>query len=181
MGDKRFYTIRELEEAVNRTAATLYAFMRSNDEVKQFFKDHRQERSKGGYVYDEEALNRLKNQYMVENAVPVGENENETAENPNITPPVNDEAATSAELEEIRGRFAALQADFEEANKEIALLRRENALKNDEIARLNGDIDYLKGLINLEKQEKAQLYLRLPPPRQSIGEKLKSIFKKNKE
>ena len=172
MGDKRFYTIRELEEAVNRTAATLYAFMRSNDEVKQFFKDHRQERSKGGYVYDEKALERLKNQYGVSNGVGRADYEDENAEIPLDSPvPTADDAAKAAleaELNDLKGKYAALQADLEAIKGEKAELLRQNGLKTDEISHL----------LLLLSQEKAEKQALLPPPRRTIGERIKGLFKK---
>lgn len=167
MSNNRFYTIKELTIEVNRTAATLYNYMRSNPD---FFKAHRQERSKGGYVYDEEALNCLKNQYGVSVAVPVGEEKEEEPANPQTDPPPSpDIEALQQELEAEKAKNQALQADFDKANGEIDGLKRENGFKNEEIQRL-------LLIIQQEKQEKAQIMLMLPPPRKTIGEKIKALF-----
>lgn len=147
--------------------------MRSNPD---FFKAHRQERSKGGYVYDEEVLKNLKNHFMVFDVVPDGEENGEKKENPDINAPILEEngrllaeiAALTAELEAERAKNQALQADFEKVEGERVELLRQNGLKTDEI----------NHLLLLLSQEKAEKQALLPPPRRSIGQTIKNIFKK---
>lgn len=168
----RLYTIKEIENIVGRTAATIYAYMRADEETKLFFTEHRQIRSKGGYLYDEEALERLKNQYGVSNGVGRADFESEDGEIPiDTAAPAADDAAKSAleaELEELKGKYAALQADFERVDGERVELLRQNGLKTEEI----------NHLLLLLSQEKAEKQALLPPPRQSIGQRIKNLFKK---
>jgi hypothetical protein len=175
MDDKRFYTIKELTKEVDRTAATIYAFMRSDIEIQQFFYQHRQENTKGGYIYDEEALNCLKKRFGVASVEGIGENFSDNAKNPLPSlPPIDDELRQmskekerlSAELEELKGKFEALQADFEKVEGERVELLRQNGLKTDEI----------NHLLLLLSQEKAEKQALLPPPRQTIGERIKKLF-----
>lgn len=175
MNDKRFYTIKELTKEVDRTAATIYAFMRSNNDIQQFFYQHRQENTKGGYIYDEEALNCLKKRFVA-SVEGIGENFSDDANSPLLTAlPIDDELRQmsqekerlSAELEEMKGKFEALQADFEKVEGERVELLRQNGLKTDEI----------NHLLLLLSQEKAEKQALLPPPRRTIGEKIKALFK----
>lgn len=177
MDDKRFYTIKELTKEVDRTAATIYAFMRSDNDIQQFFYQHRQENTKGGYIYDEEALNCLKKRFGVASVEGIGEKFSNDANSPLLTaPPIDDELRQmtkekerlSAELEEMKGKFKALQADFEKVEGERVELLRQNGLKTDEI----------NHLLLLLSQEKAEKQALLPPPRRTIGEKIKSLFRR---
>ena len=168
----RFYTIKELEEIVGRTSATLYAYIRSNEETKEFFANHRQERAKGGYLYDSEALQRLKIKFGVEDGVGQEDFEIEDGEITKHSPvPTNDDEeskksaeleALSAELEDLKGKYEALQADFARVDGERVDLLRQNG-----------------NLLLLLSQEKAEKQALLPPPRKTIGERIRSIFKRS--
>lgn len=170
MSEKRFYTIKELQKEIDRTAATIYNFIRSSEETKAFFNQHRRENSKGGYIYDEEVLKLLKNKYLVANDQHKQDLETESGENPQTQPPAPQEkgdnsqemAELAAELEELLEKYAALKADFDKIEAE-----------KDELLRQNGN------LLLLLSQEKAEKQALLPPPRKSIGERLKSIFHKS--
>ena len=175
--ESKFYSIKDLCEAVNRTPATLYAFMRSSDEEKRFFAEHRQVRTKGGYVYDEAALSRLKQQYqLVEDGVGIGDNLNAEEAIPIETPSSEEAnalreevARLTAEVEALKGENAALKRDFTKAEGErVELLARE--------ARRNEDFNHLLMLFAQEKAEKQAL---LPPPRKTIGERIKGLFKRD--
>jgi len=134
--ESKFYSIKDLCEAVNRTPATLYAFMRSSDEEKRFFAEHRQVRTKGGYVYDEAALSRLKQQYqLVEDGVGIGDNLNAEEAIPIETPSSEEAnalreevARLTAEVEALKGENAALKRDFTKAEGEgLNCLREKRA------------------------------------------------------
>lgn len=172
MSEKRFYTIKELQKEIDRTAATIYNFIRSSEETKAFFNQHRRENSKGGYIYDEEVLKLLKNKYLVANDLPQQDLEKESGENPQTQPPAPQEkgdnsqemAALSAELEELLEKYAALKADFDKVEAEKAELLRQNG-----------------NLLLLLSQEKAEKQALLPPPRKSIGKKLKELFRRKED
>jgi len=172
------YTIKEVEIIVNRTAPTIYTYMRSDDDTRSFFAEHRQKRQKGGYLYDDEAIERLKNRFGVADGVPVGEIENENGNNPILSPAPSTEIdrlsrendALSVELEDLKGKYQALQGDFDRVNGQMVELLRQNALKDDEINRL-------LLIIQEEKQEKKQIMLMLPPPKKTIGERIKALFR----
>lgn len=172
MSELQFYTIKELTKEVNRTAATIYNYMRSDEETKRFFVEHRRENTKGGYVYDEKVLERLKNKYLIEGGAGTQKNFSADSENPISTAPHGEEITRlsaeierlTAELEETSGKCAALQSDLEKADAERAELLRQNG-----------------NLLLLLSQEKAEKQALLPPPRRSIGERIKNLFKKNEE
>ena len=172
------YTIKEVEIIISRTAPTIYAYMRSDDETRSFFAEHRQKRQKGGYLYDDEAIERLKNRFGVADGVPVGEIENENGDFPLSVPAPSTEidrlsrenVALSVELEDLKGKYQALQSDFDRVNGQMVELLRQNALKDDEINRL-------LLIIQEEKQEKKQIMLMLPPPKKTIGERIKALFR----
>lgn len=175
MDNTRLYTIKELTKEVNRTAATIYSFIRSSEETQQFFYKHRKENTKGGYIYDEEALNCLKNRFGVASVEGIGDNFSDDAKSPLPTPPVNDDELRqmseekerlSAELEDLKGKYEALQADFEKVEGERVELLRQNGLKTDEISHL----------LLLLSQEKAEKQALLPQPRRTIGDKIKALF-----
>lgn len=153
----RYYTIKELCNLVDRTAPTIYAYMKKDEETKSFFVNHRKVSTKGGYLYDEEVLELLKNQYSVSDAVTHGEKETEKQENPHTNPaPIPDNEAILKELEEVKAKYAALQTNF------------------DELLRQNGNLSDSLKTINLilaqEKKEKLELQKQLeelkmlPPP-----------------
>ena len=81
--------------------------------IQQFFYQHRQENTKGGYIYDEEALNCLNNRFGVASVEGTGENSSDDAKNPLLSPcpPIDDELRQmseekerlSAELKEMKG------------------------------------------------------------------------------
>lgn len=165
----RLYTIKELEEIVGRTSATLYAYMRSDAETKDFFANHRQERTKGGYLYDDDVLLRLKNRFSVEDSVGQGDYEAENPENPQTKPLYQYEIeALTAELEDLKGKYNALQADFARVDGERAELLKQNGLQTEQM-------NHLLLLLSLEKQEKQAL---LPQPRKTIGERIRNLFKR---
>ena len=159
----RLYTIKEIEEIIERTPATIYAYMRIDKETKSFFEEHRQKRKKGAYLYDEEAVERLKNQFAVENAVGEAFSEEESGEILNDSAPVLQLQATIEELsrqnEELQGKLKELQARLDESEEERKKL-----------------IDAQGGLLLIIQQEKAEKQLLLPPP--SFVERVKRFFKK---
>lgn len=163
----RFYTLKEITKIVDRSQQTIYALIRTD---RDYFDFHRQTSTKGGYKYDEEAVERIKNHFGVSNVVGEGDFEGENDEIPNDSGPLPQEndnlsqeiASLSAELEEMKGKYAALQADFDKVEAEKAELLRQNG-----------------NLLLLLSQEKAEKQALLPTPRKSIGERLKSLFHKD--
>ena len=165
----RLYTIKELEEIVGRTPATLYAYMRSDAETKDFFANHRQERRKGAYLYDDDALQRLKIRFCVEDRVGIGSLKTENPEIPQTMPQYQPEnEALTAELEDLKGKYEALQADFARVEGERAELLKQNGV-------LTEQMNHLLLLLSMEKQEKQAL---LPQPRKTIGERIRNFFKR---
>ena len=154
------YTIKEISEIIDRKPAMIYNYFK---EDKAFYNSHRQARKKGGYIYDEEALERLKNRSGVENVVDRDIKESEKKEIPIISLPSNDE-----DIQEKNEKIAELEKVNEELRGEISRLKNEN----EELLRQNGAI------LLLLSQEKSEKNALLPPPKKSIGEKMKSIFKK---
>lgn len=163
------YTIKEIETIIHRTAPTIYAFMRSDEEMRKFFNQHRQERQRGGYLYDDDAIELLKMRFCVEDDGAIGANGNAESDIPLCIPPMatqidelsQEKERLTAELEDLKGKLELLQEEFDKVKAE-----------NSELLRQNGN------LLLLLSQEKAEKQALLPAPRRSIGERLKSIFKK---
>ena len=171
------YTIQQLREVSGTSEKATRNLFKSNKELKNLAMSHIV-RNLNRVFYDEIIYEwfveryKEKNRLLMENEVGESKKEEDKEANPiSNAPPIDEIAALATELGEIKGKFEALQADFEEANKEIERLRNENNLKNEEIQRL-----FL--IIQQEKQEKAQVMLMLPPPKQTIGERIKGLFKK---
>lgn len=190
------YSIKEITKIVDRTEQSIYAYIRTEQD---FFNEHREKHSKGGYRYDEEAIKRLKKRFGVEDGEGIGENFSKDANSPLLTaPPIDDELRQmsqekerlSAELEEMKGKYETIQTAFKGKDGEIEHLKRENQALQANFKKANGELDDLKRengfkseeiqrlllIIQQEKQEKAQIMLMLPPPRKSIGEKIKALF-----
>lgn len=157
------YTIKELAAAIDRRPAMIYNYFNESDESKAFYYTHREARKKGGFLYDDEVLERLKKRVGVEDAVGVGIKETEGKEVPIITAPTIDN-----DIQEKNEKIAELEKVNGELRGEISRLMDENK----ELMRQNSTILYL---LSQEKSEKQAL---LPPPRESIGKRIKSIFKK---
>lgn len=167
----REYTIREITGIVDRTEATLYSYMREDTD---FFEAHRRKQTKGGYLYDEKAVERLKMRCGVSLGVVEGIFKTEDGENPQHTAPANEELeALKSKLEEITNKYEALQADFARVEGERVELMRQNGLRSEEI-------NHLLLLISQEKAEKEKIMLMLPTPRKTIGERIRELFRKNR-
>lgn len=146
----RFYTIKEMKTIINRTEPTIYNYIRKD---ASFFEEHRIKQNKGGYLYDEIAVERLKSLLCVANGEGKPISSDEGQEIPHITPPV-------AELEELRGKYEALKKDFERVEAERKQLLEQNG-----------------NLLLLLSQEKAEKQALLPAPRRTIGERIRNFFK----
>ena len=156
------YTIKQLSEMTGYSIASLYSYMRTDEETKRFFyEEHREQRTKGGNLYDDAALERLKNHFGARNDVAQGILENEE-------PPIPDDTAPGIDDKDII--ITAIKADLERERAEKAILLEQIS----ELQRQNGN---LLLLLNQEKQEKQAL---LPQPRQhkTIGERIKGLFQK---
>lgn len=154
----RLYTIKEITEIVNRTEPTIYAYMRKDAD---FFNSHRITQKKGCYLYDELAVERLKNNYAVSNGVENGISQNEDGEILQHAAPVDmrENDAIKAELAELKAKYAELEARFQAAEAERKQLLEQNG-----------------NLLLLLSQEKAEKQKLLPPPR--ISERIKNLFRK---
>ena len=155
------YTVRELGEIIGRKPAMIYNYF---NEDRDFFYSHRQMGS-NGYIYDDEVLERLKLRIGVSNGVVEGNSKSKDEESPQPTSPVdvreNNEAfeAVKAELQELKNKYEELQARMEQVEAERKQLLEQNG-----------------HLLLLLSQEKAEKQLLLPPPRKTIGERIRSLF-----
>jgi len=156
------YTMKQLCEIVDRTQSMLYNYIKTD---KEYFESHRRKDSKKGFLYDEEALLRIKEKIGVLNGVAWG-NPNEEDENiPLDTPPSSlpQEEETKQELERLKEKYAELQAELEKVEAERKQLLEQNG-----------------SLLLLLSQEKAEKQKLLPKPRKTIGERIRALFRKNR-
>lgn len=180
------YTAKDLLEVSETSLQSINKLFKSNSELRELATEHRIVKNRNVF-YDEiiyewfcNRYGKQKNKDGVEDGEDIGENKTEGANRPLLTAPTNDDELRqitdekerlSAELEEMKGKFEALQADFEKVEGERVELLRQNGLKTDEI----------NHLLLLLSQEKAEKQALLPPPRRTIGEKIKALFKRDKE
>jgi len=169
------YRISDLMEISGTTERATRQLFKSNEELRKLKVEHTIKKQNKVY-YDDTILNwfvayyNFKNRPLVSNDMPPQENRTESEKNPEHSPAISDEVKQmAAEIEELKRKNQALQADFEKANGEIVDLKNEIASKSNEIAQL-------LLIIQQEKQEKSKIMLMLPPPRRSIGERIKSLF-----
>ena len=158
------YTVKELGNIIGRKPAMIYNYF---NEDRSFFYSHREMGSNGGYVYDDEVLERLKIKVGVSNGEAGGEIKKEDEENPNITRPIP--SKTNEELESVKAELEDIKVKYADAKETI--LKLETELK--EMRENNGN--FLLWLLTQEKLEKQKL---LPPPRKTIGERIRGLFHK---
>lgn len=154
------YTMKQLCEIVDRTQSMLYNYIKAD---KEYFESHRRKDSKKGFLYDEEALMRIKEKIGVSNDVVWGNSNEENQNIPLDTPPSNlpQEEETKTELEKLKEENAKLKEELEKVEAERKQLLEQNG-----------------NLLLLLSQEKAEKQKLLPPPRKTIGERIKSIFRR---
>ena len=157
------YTIKELGEIIGRKPAMIYNYFNEDEEAKAFYYSHRKKGKRGGFVYDDEVLERLKIKVGVSNGVVGSITEKEEPNLTELTPPpiVRANEATENELNNLKIKYDELKTAFEKVESE-----RQELLKQ------NGN------LLLLLSQEKAEKQMLLPAPRKSIREKIRSLFKK---
>lgn len=160
------YTIKELGEIIGRKPAMIYNYFNEDEEAKTFYYSHRVKGSNGGFLYDDEVLERLKIKVGVSNGVAGGEIKKEDEENPNITRPLPLKA--NEELESVKAELEDVKTKYADAQQTIAKLETE--LK--EMRENNGNLLWL---LTQEKLEKQKL---LPQPRKTIGERIRGLFHK---
>lgn len=154
------YTVKELGNIIGRKPAMIYNYF---NEDRSFFYSHREMGSNGGYVYDDEVLERLKIKVGVSNGVVGSITEKEEPNIMELTPPhsVRANEARENELNDLKIKYDELKETYEKVESE-----RQELLKQ------NGN------LLLLLSQEKAEKQMLLPAPRKSIREKIRSLFKK---
>ena len=160
------YTIKELGEIIGRKPAMIYNYFNEDEEAKTFYYSHRIKGSNGGFLYDDEVLERLKIKVGVSNGVAGGEIKKEDEEVPNITRPLPPKA--DEELERVKAELEDVKTKYADAQQTIVKLETE--LK--EMRENNGNLLWL---LTQEKLEKQKL---LPQPRKTIGERIKGLFHK---
>lgn len=156
------YTIKEISKIIGRKPAMIYNYFNENEESKSFYYSHREMGANGGYIYDDEALERLKIKVGVSNGVggSILKNEEQIITEPTPPPSMELEKA-KADLESIQRKYEELEAKLKEVEAERKQLLEQNG-----------------NLLLLLSQEKAEKQRLLPAPRKTIREKIRSLFKK---
>jgi len=155
------YTVKELGNIIGRKPAMIYNYF---NEDRSFFYSHREMGSNGGYVYDDEVLERLKIKVGVSNGEVVDDIIKEDEKTPLPSRPIP--SKTNEELESVKAELEDIKVKYADAKETI--LKLETELK--EMRENNGNLLWL---LTQEKLEKQKL---LPPPRKTIGEKIKALF-----
>ena len=158
------YTIKELGNIIGRKPAMIYNYFNEDEETKSFYYSHRVKGSNGGYLYDDEVLERLKIKLGVSNGEVVDDIIKEDEETPLPSRPI--QSKTDEELESVKAELEDIKVKYADAKETI--LKLETELK--EMRENNGNLLWL---LTQEKLEKQKL---LPPPRKTIGEKIKALF-----
>lgn len=175
------YSMKQLQAITGKPPQTINRLMRKNESLIALLPEHRVKQSNGQVFYDEAILEWLKEYFQLENnplvADEVGETitENAAEEVPQHSPrPSTNEAL----IDELRRQIDDLEEQIERKDKVIADL--EEQLKTKEAERLHfvTQNSQLTALLIAEKQEKVRL---LPPPKQTLGEKIKSFFGKKEK
>lgn len=158
------YTIKELGNIIGRKPAMIYNYFNEDEETKSFYYSHRIKGSNGGYLYDDEVLERLKIKLGVSNGEVVDDIIKEDEETPLPSRPIP--SKTNEELESMKAELEDIKVKYADAKETI--LKLETELK--EMRENNGNLLWL---LTQEKLEKQKL---LPLPRKTIGEKIKALF-----
>ena len=193
------YSMKQLESITQRPPQTIRRLMRNNEELIALLPQHRVEKSGGRVFFDDAILDWLKNYFGIEekklvaDGVGVSVLEAEKAENPNTNAPAPANEVLIAEmrrqLDELEEQVEAKDKEIDSLNKQLEDLKQQ---KDKEIANLEKQLNdkeaerlhfvsqngVLTNLLAAEKQEKLKL---LPPPRESLGKRIKNYFSKNKE
>lgn len=200
------YSVKQIAEAIQRTPQSIYRLFKSNKELAALLERHTIKDGRNVY-YDDTVyewfchyylLNEAEgqaeeNKPLVENGVVGGFEETQTEENPLDTPRPSADfetiaAAKDETIEALRQQIQALEQQLaeERASKAREISDLEKQLQDKEAERLHfiTENSKLSSIIQAEKQERQQLMLMLPPPkpqRQSIGQRIKALFRKNTE
>ena len=171
------YGLKDLMAISQTSERAIRQLFKTNSELRELKKEHKVSKNNRVF-YDDVIYNwflehyKDKNSQMIENVLPPQDILPQKRENPdNVAPLIEENSRLTAELEEIKGKYAALQADFEKAEGERVELLRQNGLKTEEISHI----------LLLLSQEKAEKQALLPAPRRSIGEKIKGLFKRKED
>ena len=159
------HSIKEIGEIINRKPAMIYNYIK---EDKAFFYSHRKAKDKGGYIYDDEALNRLIKRVSVENEVGQGKNENQEKESPDTNAPTIVEL--ESKIEALNKQIETLNTQYENAQNEIARLQ----LENQELIKQNGVV------LLMLKQEQDEKIKLLESPHKNIIQRIAEKVKRRK-
>lgn len=162
------YTTKDLLEVSKTSLQSINKLFKSNSELKELAKEHKKVENRNVF-YDEVIYEWFCRRYekktksLMENGVAGGNFENENQNIPLDTPPSSlpQEEETKTELEILKEENARLKEELEKVEAERKQLLEQNG-----------------NLLLLLSQEKAEKQKLLPPPRKTIGERIKNIFRR---
>ena len=175
------YSMKQLQTITGKPPQTIHRLMRDNESLIALLPEHRIKQNNGQVFYDEAILQWLKDYFQladgpaVENGVGGGDTENAEEESPKHSPPPS---SNEALIDEMRRQIEELEEQVEIKDKTIADLEKQ--IKDKEAERLHfvTQNSQLMALLMAEKQEKQRL---LPQPKQSLGERIRGLFSRNKD
>lgn len=195
------YTMKDLQERTQKTPQTIRRVLRTYPKAVSLIPEHRTETANGKVFFDDAILSCLleyfgieaqppENEPLSEESVGGGIMEEEASANPQTNPaPPTDESPAEAEAEatqdDLLKRIAELEAQLANERQEhadaIADLTQQLKDKDGERLHFISENAKLLALLAAEKQEKQAIQLMLPPPRRTIGDRIRALFGKNKE
>lgn len=161
-----YYTVKDLQKVSNTSLQSINKLFKSNSELRELVKEHKKVENRNVF-YDEVIYEWFCRRYekkietLMENSEAGDNFENENQNIPLDTPPscLPQEEETKQELERLKEKYAELQAEFEKVEAERKELLEQNG-----------------NLLLLLSQEKAEKQKLLPPPRKTIGERIRAFF-----
>ena len=174
------YSMKQLQEITGKPPQTINRLMRTNEGLIALLPAHREKKSNNKVFYDDAILEWLKEYFdleklpLTENGVAPSKNIVENEEIPNTTPRPSENEAL---IDELKRQVDELEEQLAAKNKEILNLEKELSDKEAERLHFITLTSQLTALLAAEKQEKQKL---LPAPRQTLGERIKSLFGKTK-
>ena len=185
VGDKfmTYYSMKQLQTITGKPPQTINRLMRKNDSLVELLPEHRKKLENGQVFYDDVILDWLKEYFQLETISSQEENKNDEKADTINNEEEKKKLSNETLIDELRSQINELEElvntkDEIIQNKVNEISKLEKELNDKEAERLHfiSLNSQLTALLAAEKQEKQLL---LPPPKKTIGERIKAFFKKN--
>lgn len=178
-----YYSMKQLQTITGKPPQTINRLMRKNDSLVELLPEHRKKLENGQVFYDDVILDWLKEYFQLETISSQEENKNDEKADTINNEEEKKKLSNETLIDELRSQINELEElvntkDEIIQNKVNEISKLEKELNDKEAERLHfiSLNSQLTALLAAEKQEKQLL---LPPPKKTIGERIKAFFKKN--